>query len=824
MKSIFTLLALTVGIACAQVPPPHTAFDKDQVHEIRLRFPNADWYQVLTKNYSGTEADNPYFTASLEWGQYKFDSVGVRFKGNSSYSGSRTTKKPFRLKLNEFVKGQKIEGIGAFNLSNGLGDPSFVREKVYYEMATAIGLKAPRSNFASLYINDQYWGLYVLGEVVNSDFLKNYLGKGEDAGNLYKGNIGASFDYIGEDKAKYKEVWEKQTNEEADDWADLIALCKLINDTPVAQLRAKLEPIMDVDSVLTAFALDNATVNLDSYVGMGQNFNVYKRPSDNRWVWIVWDPSLAFGGLGQGQTTAQMQQLILEWVNTGVGGGGGAIPGGGMPPGGGVPPGGGLPPGGGNPGGAGGSPTLATRPLATKLWQVPEYKERYRQIYQQLVNKSYVPGTVVARMNTLRTMIRPAVTAEPDAQRLVTLAAFESAMTTDGTATAGGGAPGAPGGGGGGFGSAPGLQPFIDARVASIKTQLAATSTPNFTMSVNTSSLGFTQQSAGTAAASQSLAIFVGGTATGANYSISAATASGGTWLTSNIAGGLAPGSVKVTANGSALTAGTYTGSINIFVSGAINSPVMIPVTLTVTPAAAVPVPIISAIVNSASYAAGAIAPGEIVTIFGTIMGPATLASGTFSNSKLSTTVGGVQVTFDGVAAPLVYASSGQVSAIVPFEVNSSQSTVKIIYNGQTSAGTVQTVAATAPGIFTTASSGTGQGAIVNNLSGTNSASNAAAKGASVSIYLTGGGQTNPAGTSGAVGQSGTLQNISAPVVVAIGGQAATVTYSGAVPGSVQGLYQVNATIPQGSATGIVPVVVSIGGKSAQNGVTMWVK
>src|ERR1043165_7393193 len=110
---------------------------------------------------------------------------------------------------------------------------------------------------------------------------------------MYKGNLGSSFAYLGEDPVSYKSVWEKQSNEEADDSTDLIALCKMINDTPVEELRAKLEPVMDVDSVLAALALDNATVNLDSYVGMGQNFYIYRRPSDSRWVWIPWDPSLA---------------------------------------------------------------------------------------------------------------------------------------------------------------------------------------------------------------------------------------------------------------------------------------------------------------------------------------------------------------------------------------------------------------------------------------------------------------------------------------------------------------------------------------------------
>lgn len=258
--SRLTLLFLSAATALvAQTPPTHFAWNGDKVHEIRLTFKQSDFWAQLTKNYLGTEIQAEYLEGSLVWGPYKFDSVGVRFKGNSSYNQARTLKKPFRIKLNEFVKGQKIEGIGAFNLNNGLNDPSLVREPLYFEMASALGLKAPRTNYAALYINDQYYGLYLLGEVVNSDFLKNYFGSKEDTGNLYKGNIGANFADLGDDKAKYKDVWEKQTNEDVDDWTDLIELCRIIDKTPAAQLKAKLEPLMDIDSVLTALALDNAT-------------------------------------------------------------------------------------------------------------------------------------------------------------------------------------------------------------------------------------------------------------------------------------------------------------------------------------------------------------------------------------------------------------------------------------------------------------------------------------------------------------------------------------------------------------------------------------
>ncbi len=586
-------LALLAASAAAQIPNAYPIFDQDAVHEIKLTFPNADWYDVLVANYDGVRADNPYFTAALEWGPYKFDSVGVRFKGNSSYSGSATTRKrPFRIKLNEFVKGQKIDGLGSFSLGNALGDASFVREKVYYELAAKLGIKAPRSNFAALYINGEYWGLYTMTEVVNSDFLKNYFGKSEDTGNLYKGNIGATFAYLGEDAAAYKTAWEKQSNEDADDWTDLIALTKLINDTPAAELKSKLEPLMDLDSFLASMALDNATVNLDNYVGMSQNFNIYRRPSDGRWVWIPWDPSLAFGsfsGAGAGTSTTE---LPLEYLGTGNAGGGGQAPGGQFPGGGQQPPaggqqppaGGGQFPGGGQGGqapggGAGQGAQNQGRPLLSKLWDAPEYKERYRQIYQQLIEKVFLPDQTLARMEALRTLIRPWV--EKDTKKLVTQTAFDNAMTT--SATSGQAQPGGQGqqGGGGLQGGGPALQPLVEGRTAWIKTQLAASPQPTFRLNAGVTSLSLTQKVGGTAP-TEAVQVTTDGANVTANFAVYGSTATGGSWLSISPAGSAAPGEFKVTV-GTKLTAGTYTGEVRIYSTGAANSPLLLPVTLTVT-------------------------------------------------------------------------------------------------------------------------------------------------------------------------------------------------------------------------------------------------
>lgn len=754
---LLSLLAITVALV-AQTPPPHYAWNGDKVHEIRLRFAQSDYWTQLTNNYLGTEQDAVYLEASLEWGTYKFSSVGVRFKGNSSYRGASTRKKPFRIKLNEFVKGQKIDGIGAFNLSNGWNDPSLVREPLYYEMARSLGLKAPRANYAALYINDEYIGLYVLGEVVNSDFLQNYFGKKEDTGNLYKANIGANFGYLGTDKAAYKEVWEKQTNEEADDWSDLIELCNIINTYSGAELKTRLETLMDIDSVLTALALDNATVNLDSYVGMGQNFNIYRRPSDKRWVWIVWDPSLAFGAFSQGATNPA--QLALEYTQT-TGGGGGA-------------------PGGGGTANAG-------RPLATKLWAIPEYKERYRQIYKSIVEKIYNASSLTARAQALRSLINPYVKA--DTQLLVTQTQYDNALTAA-LATTGGG----PGGGGMGGGNTPGVNTLINARTEWLKTQFASQTFPTAILSSPTSSLNFSMATGASNPAAQTVSLTYTGVNTPPTFSAYATTDNGGNWLTLNLAGGPVPGSFDVSVDGKSLAAGVYSGNIKLFLGAA--DPINIPVSLTVGTLAA---PSVSAIVNAASYANNPVTPGEIVTIFGSNLG--------------GTTTAGVNVTFDGAAATLIYVTPSQMALSVPLSVaGKSQTVVRVTYGSQTSADFTKAVTQVDPALFTLNAAGTGPAAVINQAGTVNSATAAAPKGTIVAFYLTGAGLTNSSGA------------ISAATTVKIGGLDATVAYAGVAPGAVLGLYQVNATVPSSVGTGAQSVVITVGGVSSPAGVTLYVQ
>jgi uncharacterized protein (TIGR03437 family) len=230
----------------------------------------------------------------------------------------------------------------------------------------------------------------------------------------------------------------------------------------------------------------------------------------------------------------------------------------------------------------------------------------------------------------------------------------------------------------------------------------------------------------------------------------------------------------------------------------------------------------VSAVTGAATNALGAVAPGEALVLYGSGMGPANVVSNTFNSlGFLSNTLAGTTVYINGVAAPILYTSATQVSAVVPFAVSGSTTSIYVVYQGQVSNAVSAGVAPTAPGLFTVDFSGKGQAAAVNNTDGSmNGAAHPAKAGTYIQLYLTGGGQTNPPGTDG---QQNTvpLPVAASTVTVTIGGKSAPVNFSGGAPGSVQGVWQVNAQIPAGLTAGAVPVVVSVGGVSSQSGVTI---
>lgn len=249
-------------------------------------------------------------------------------------------------------------------------------------------------------------------------------------------------------------------------------------------------------------------------------------------------------------------------------------------------------------------------------------------------------------------------------------------------------------------------------------------------------------------------------------------------------------------------------------------------------------------VLNSASFSANALAPGELVTIFGRNFGPDTLAVASPVSGVLPTQLAGTRALFNNIAAPILYVSAGVISAIVPFNVPpQTRADVVVEYQGQRSPPVSIFVDNTAPGLFTLDGSGAGNAAVLNvdpvtGAVSVNSQNNPAPRGGAIVAYLTGAGQTNPPSPDGmvATGNGGLALPIeagfdffpysgnpssdcsSAPYCVPV-----EVLYAGPAPGLVAGVTQVNLRLPA-SVTGTHPLGISVGGVWSQLNVTVSIR
>ena len=247
---------------------------------------------------------------------------------------------------------------------------------------------------------------------------------------------------------------------------------------------------------------------------------------------------------------------------------------------------------------------------------------------------------------------------------------------------------------------------------------------------------------------------------------------------------------------------------------------------------------VVSCVLNGASFMAGntspfptgAVAPGEIVSLFGLGLGPTAAADLQLTPADtVATTLGGAKVLFDGVPAPLLYSASGQVNAVVPYEVASPVTQMTVESGGLSYGPIPMPVIAAVPAIFLAGDPSNPSEAAAINPDGTfNSVANPVARGSYVTFYACGVGLMT-ANSDGAVTPltppwpAPQLQ----PVTVAIRGYNATVQYAGAAPGYVSGLLQINVFVPGPDEINSdlhVPLFVTIGNYSSQDNVTIAVK
>lgn len=289
-----------------------TFYDVSTIQRIDIYFSQANWdYQMDTAKYG---AEGYVVADSVLVNGLAFDSAGVKYKGNSSYD-STYLKNPIHIEL-DHVNAQSYQGITDIKLGNGYADPSLIREVLAYDILKNY-MDCPRSNFAMLYINGNYIGLYSNDESIGKDFCSNHFYS--TSNTFFKCNpivnpgptTKSNLRYIPlADSSSYFNFYELKSSS---GWNELVTLC----DT-VTNHASSINNNMDMDRVMWMIAFNTVLVNLDSYTGVFcQNYYLYK-DNNNRFNPIVWDLNMAFGGfpyVGSGNTSmgslsvTNMQQL-----------------------------------------------------------------------------------------------------------------------------------------------------------------------------------------------------------------------------------------------------------------------------------------------------------------------------------------------------------------------------------------------------------------------------------------------------------------------------------------------------------------------------------
>lgn len=368
-KNIILLLLLcTVLKTNAQ-----TLFDDNRVNSVYIIMNANDVQTLMTDVFSET-----YFKATFVY-QYAtkkdtVSNVGFRLRGNTSRSSA---KKSFRVSFNEFESGKKYEGLKKLNFNGSHNDPTMIRERLFYYAWAKAGLPERRASFIRLYINNQYFGIYTQMEEFDKDWCETAFGN--NGGNLYKCRYPADLAYLGDDQTKYKKImhsateraYDLKTNEAADDYTDLINLCKQLNQPVDANFPTNIEQVLDVNMFLKVLALEVMTGHWDDYAYNKNNYYLYKNNKTNRFQFISYDADNTFGVDWLGQDWATRD--IRDWY----------------------------------------APNPEKRPLVSKLLTVDAYNKIYLKQLDSIATYVINPDSIFPYITKIHSLIRPYVAADP---------------------------------------------------------------------------------------------------------------------------------------------------------------------------------------------------------------------------------------------------------------------------------------------------------------------------------------------------------------------------------------------------------------------------
>ena len=356
----------------------------DTIQIIEITFTQPNWDYQLDTAKAG--ADGYTVASEVKVNGMVFTSPGIKYKGNSSYDSTRL-KNPIHIKLDYVNNGVSYMGYEDIKISNGFSDPTSVREVLAYSILGNY-MDSPLSNFAKLYINGTYYGVFSNSENIDNRFLENHFYSNDrsffkcNPENVVNGHI-PSLVYLGTDSTLYFDRYELKSDY---GWTEMVHFCDTINNQ-----FSFVEEVLDIDRAIWMLAYNNVMVNLDSYTGaFAQNYYLY-RDHNNRFIPIMWDLNMCFGGFSNTGTgnlnTASMQLMdpLLHSAN-------------------------------------------ASRPLLKKILSDPFYRKMYVAHMRTLNEEFFLNGTYSGMAAIMHSLIDTSVQAESFS--LYSYPQFQQGMTS----------------------------------------------------------------------------------------------------------------------------------------------------------------------------------------------------------------------------------------------------------------------------------------------------------------------------------------------------------------------------------------------------------
>jgi spore coat protein CotH len=363
---VFFFGVLSFKTAHSQLVHPvnNQAFLQNEVAIVRITIAGDSLAELLDPSNSSSNYEyNARFIYESSNGIDTIENIGFRLRGNTSRNAA---KKSFKISFNTYVSGRKWKNLEKMNLNGEHNDVSILRSQVSNMVLREAKVPAARTSYVKLYINNQYRGLYLNVEHMDDEFLQRRF-LNDDSGNLYKCAWGSNLSYLGTNENSYKNTYELKTNKSADDYSGLIHFLDVLNNTATSNFACAINEVFDVELYLKTLACEVLIGHWDGYAYNQNNFYLYQRPSDGKFVFIEYDMDNTFGV--SWSNTNWATRNIYTWSS-------------------------------------------GTRPLYTKILAVPYYKERFSHYVDSIVTNTFNYNHLVPQIEQIQTMITPAAFAD----------------------------------------------------------------------------------------------------------------------------------------------------------------------------------------------------------------------------------------------------------------------------------------------------------------------------------------------------------------------------------------------------------------------------